>query len=74
MIVNNYYISEREKGWKQLEDGEIPSNTSDITTQNTASEISPKTRVNTGERSPQASQETKNEDNTQEVKEQKRYY
>ena len=34
----------------------------------------PKTRANTEERNPQMSQETKNEDNTQEGREQKRYY
>ena len=26
MVVNNYYISDRKEGWKQLEKGEIPPN------------------------------------------------
>ena len=32
VIVNNYYISDREKGWKQLEEGEILPNTLDNNT------------------------------------------
>ena len=74
VIVNNYYISDREKGWKWLEEGKIPPNTSDNTTRNTTREILPKTRANTEERNLQTNQETKNVDNTQEVREQKRYY
>ena len=25
-IINNYYISDKKKGWKQLQEGEIPPN------------------------------------------------
>ena len=28
VIVNNYYISDKERSWKQLAEGEIPLNTS----------------------------------------------
>ena len=41
MIVNNYYISDRKEGWKQLEKGEIPPNTLKGKTQRNSSKISP---------------------------------
>ena len=41
VIVNNYYISDRKEGWKQLEKGEIPPNTLEGKTQRNSSEISP---------------------------------
>ena len=41
VIVNNYYISDRKEGWKQLEKGEIPPNTLEDKTQRNSSEISP---------------------------------
>ena len=39
VIVNNYYIGGREKGWKQLVGGEIPPNISGKGTQDKSSEI-----------------------------------
>ena len=41
MIVNNYYINDRKKGWKQLEKGEILPNTLEGKTQRNSSEVSP---------------------------------
>ena len=41
VIVNNYYINDREKGWKQLMEGKIPPNISGNTAQKTSSEILP---------------------------------
>ena len=41
VIVNNYYIGDGEKGWKQLVGGEIPPNISRKGTQDKSSEISP---------------------------------
>ena len=41
VIVNNYYISDRKVGWKQLEKGEIPPNTLESKTQRNSSEIWP---------------------------------
>ena len=41
VIVNNYYISDRKEGWKQLQKGEIPPNTPEGKTQRNSSEISP---------------------------------
>ena len=77
MIVNNYYIGDKEKGWKQLMEGEIPPNISENMTRRISSEISPKTGVNTEERSLNTDQEvkttTKPMKSTQEIVEQKRY-
>ena len=39
-IINNYYISDKESGWKQLQKGEIPPNMPGNDTQKTFSEIS----------------------------------
>ena len=41
VIVNNYYISDRKIGWKQLEKGKILPNTLESKTQRNSSEISP---------------------------------
>ena len=41
VIVNNYYISDRKEGWKQLEKGEIPPNTLEGKTQRNSSKIPP---------------------------------
>ena len=41
MIVNNYYISDRENGWKQLARSDIPPDISKDKTQDNCSEISP---------------------------------
>ena len=41
VIVNNYYISDRENGWKQLERGEILPDIPGDKTQGNYSEISP---------------------------------
>ena len=41
VIVNNYYISDRENGWKQLVRGEIPPDIPGDKTQGNYSEISP---------------------------------
>ena len=41
VIVNNYYIGDGEKGWKQLVGGEIPPNITGKGTQDISSEISP---------------------------------
>ena len=41
VIVNNYYISDKESRWKQLKKGEIPPNISRNSTQRTLSKISP---------------------------------
>ena len=41
VIVNNYYISDRKEGWKQLEKGEIPPNTLEGKTQRKSGEIPP---------------------------------
>ena len=41
VIVNNYYIGDGEKGWKQLVDGKIPPNISGKGTQDISSKISP---------------------------------
>ena len=41
MIVNNYYISDRENGWKQLARGEILPDIQGDKTQGNYSEISP---------------------------------
>ena len=41
VIVNNYYISDRKEGWKQIEKGEIPPNTLEGKTQRNSSKISP---------------------------------
>ena len=41
VIVNNYYIGNGEKGWKQLVGGEIPPNISGKGTQDISSEIPP---------------------------------
>ena len=39
VIVNNYYISDRKEGWKQLEKGEIPPNTLEGKIQRNSSKI-----------------------------------
>ena len=39
VIVNNYYISDKESGWKQLQEGEIPPNRSEATSRRTSGEI-----------------------------------
>ena len=41
VIVNNYYIRDKEEGWKQVKQGEISPNTSRTHTQTKSSEISP---------------------------------
>ena len=41
VIVNNYYITDRKEGWKQLEKGEIPPNILEDRRQRNSSEISP---------------------------------
>ena len=41
VIVNNYYISDRKEGWKQLEKGEILPNTLKGKTQRNSSKILP---------------------------------
>ena len=41
VIVNNYYISDRENGWKQLARGEIPPDIPGDKTQGNYSKISP---------------------------------
>ena len=41
VIVNNYYIGDRENGWKQLTKGEILPNIQGDKTQGNSSEISP---------------------------------
>ena len=41
IIVNNYYISDKEEGWKQVKASEISPNSSRNGTQNRFSEISP---------------------------------
>ena len=41
VIVNNYYITDREQGWKQLERSEIPPNILENKTQRNSNEISP---------------------------------
>ena len=40
MIVNNYYISDKDNGWKQLKEGEILPNMSGNSTQGILSKIS----------------------------------
>ena len=41
VIVNNYYISDKENGWKQLREGEIPPNRSEVTSRRMSGEILP---------------------------------
>ena len=41
VIINNYYIRDKEEGWKHIKQGEISPNTSRSHTQTKASEISP---------------------------------
>ena len=41
VIVNNYYIRDKEKGWKQVKPSKILPNNSRSHTQNKTSEISP---------------------------------
>ena len=41
VIVNNYYISDKETGWKQLREGEISPNRSEATLRRKSGKISP---------------------------------
>ena len=87
VIVNNYYISDKENGWKQLMEGKIPPNISGNTSQRTSSEISSdKTpteyqkgqyKVNTEEKSLNIGQESKAKEtgiNTSVIEELQRYH
>ena len=84
VIVNNYYISDRENGWKQLKEGEIPPNISGNTVQQTSSEISPnktamehssrQQKVDTNEKSLNIDQAIEATKNKHVIVEQRRYY
>ena len=41
VMVNNYYISDKESGWKQLWEGEIPPNRPEATLRRTSGEVLP---------------------------------
>ena len=78
VIVNNYYISDRERGWKQLAEIEILPSTSENTTREIFGKISPKTAVNTEENSLNIGQEVrasaKPTKKMEEIMEQKKYH
>ena len=80
VIVNNYYITDREEGWKQLERGEIPPNILENKTQRNSSEISPgKLLLGNSSEQPGVDKEVKNLDrdrrNTTQAKtEPRRFY
>ena len=69
MIVNNYYISDKESGWKQLIEGEILPNISGNVAQRISSEISPnKTAMEHSNRQSKTNTEEKGLNINQEVK------
>ena len=84
VIVNNYYISDRENGWKQLKEGEIPPNISENTVQQTSSEILPnktamehssrQQKVDTNEKSLNINQAIEATKNKHVIVEWRRYY
>ena len=69
VIVNNYYISDKEIGWKQLMEGEILPNISGNVTQRISSEISQnKTAMEHSNRQSKTNTEEKGLNINQEVK------